>query len=75
MITRKQFMEFFRNDECLSSLTVDDRHEIFAQIMLGSSDFTKELLEQIFNDYGVDRLEIIDWDETTRLVNHGEASP
>jgi len=59
-ITREEFMSFFRNDEQLNTLTNDDRIEIFAQIISGSSDFTKELLEKILADYSVSHLEIID---------------
>lgn len=56
--TRDQFMAFFRNDETLNSLSVDDRIEIFSSILLGSSDFKKELLDNILSDYGVENLEV-----------------
>jgi hypothetical protein len=46
-ITREQFMQFFRNDDQLNTLSPADRIEIFSTIMLGSSDFTKELLDEI----------------------------
>jgi hypothetical protein len=60
LATRKDFMEFFRNDDLLTLLTVDDRIEIFSSILLGDGDFTKELLDQILSDYGVNHLVIID---------------
>ncbi len=53
-MSRAEFMAFFRNDECLNELTVDDRLEIFSTILLGSSDFTMELFEEILVDYSVD---------------------
>jgi len=53
-------MAFFRDDECLNTLSVDDRIEVFSQILLGSSDFTKKLLDEILSDYGVENLEIVD---------------
>jgi len=59
-ITRSDFMEFFRDDEKLNELTVDDRVEIFSQILVGSSDFTKELLDEVLADYGVLNLEVIE---------------
>lgn len=59
-MTREDFMSFFRDDECLNKLTVDDRVEIFRTILAGSSDFTKELLDEILADYCVPNLEIID---------------
>ena len=59
-ITREDFMSFFRDNECLNKLTVDDRIEIFRTILVGSSDFTKELLDEILIDYCVPNLEIID---------------
>jgi hypothetical protein len=51
---------FFRNDEKLNELSVDDRIEIFSTILLGSSDFKKKLFDQIFIDYEVRHLEVIE---------------
>lgn len=59
-ITREDFMNFFRDDEKLNELTVDDRVEIFRYILLGSSDFSKKLLDEILSDYCVGNLEIIE---------------
>jgi len=59
-ISREDFMKFFRDDEKLNELTVDDRIEIFRTILVGSSDITKELLDEILSDYSVNNLEIID---------------
>lgn len=53
-------MKFFRDDEQLNELTADDRIEIFRTILLGSSDITKELLNDILEDYSVSNLEIIE---------------
>jgi hypothetical protein len=59
-ISRNEFMQFFRDDEKLNELTVDDRLEIFSSILIGASDLTKKLLDEILNDYCVTDLEIID---------------
>lgn len=59
-ISREDFMKFFRDDDKLNQLTVDDRVEIFTTILVGSSDITKELLDNILSDYSVSNLEIID---------------
>ena len=59
-ITRDDFMDFFRDDESLNQLSPDDRAEVFSTILLGSSDFTKKLFDEIFSDYCVSRLEIIE---------------
>lgn len=59
-ISREDFMKFFRNDEKLNELTPDDRIEIFRTVLLGSSDFSKELLDDILKDYCVDNFEIIE---------------
>ncbi|MFT5834582.1 MAG: hypothetical protein ACI97N_002222 [Cognaticolwellia sp.] len=59
-ITREDFMNFFRDDEKLNLLSADDRIEVFSQILIGSSDFTKELLDEILSDYSVPNLEIIE---------------
>ncbi|MDR2962597.1 MAG: hypothetical protein LBU90_03015 [Bacteroidales bacterium] len=58
-INRQEFMDFFRDDEKLNELTPDDRVEIFRQILLGSSDFSKKLLDEVISDYCVGNLEII----------------
>jgi hypothetical protein len=53
-------MDFFRDDSKLAALTPDDRVEIFIDILLGSSDITKELLDRLLWNYGVDNLEIVE---------------
>lgn len=57
-ITRDEFMAFFRDDESLNTLSVDDRIEIFRFILLGNADFTLELFESIFSDYEVSHLKV-----------------
>jgi hypothetical protein len=64
-ITREDFMKFFRDTEKLNELTPDDRVEIFRTILLGSSDFSKDLLNEVLGDYCVDNLEVIE-------INNGE---
>ena len=64
-ITREDFMKFFRDREKLNELTPDDRVEIFRTILLGSSDFSKDLLNEVLGDYCVDNLEVIE-------INNGE---
>lgn len=58
-INREEFMQFFRDDEKLNELTPDDRIEIFRTILVGSSDFTKELIEDVMSDYSVSNLKVI----------------
>lgn len=53
-------MTFFRDNESLNKLSVDDRIEVFSTILLGSSDFKKKLFDEIFSDYGINHLEIIE---------------
>ncbi len=59
-MTRDDFMAFFRDDDCLNTLSVDDRTEVFSSILIGSSDFTKKLLDDILCDYCVRNLEVVD---------------
>lgn len=59
-ITRDDFMEFFRDNDKLNTLSVDDRIEVFSTILLGSSDFKKKLFDDIFSDYGITNLEVIE---------------
>lgn len=56
---REQFMSFFRNDDKLSKLSVDDRIEVFKTVLTGSSDITKELLDNLLSDYCVRDLEVV----------------
>lgn len=62
-VSRGDFMSFFRDEEKLNELTIDDRIEVFRTILLGSSDFTKKLLDEVLSDYSVDNLKIIDLNE------------
>lgn len=57
---REDFMSFFRNDDKLSELSADDRIEVFMTILTGSSDLTKELLEDVLGDYGVGHLKVVE---------------
>ena len=61
-ITRENYMNFFRDDNKLSELSTDDRVEIFSTILIGSSDFSKKLLDNILSDYNVDFLKVIEGD-------------
>jgi hypothetical protein len=60
MQTPQQFMSFFRDTETLNQLSTDDRLEIFSTILPGSSDFTKELFDEILSDYCVAQLEVFE---------------
>lgn len=60
MNSRDEFMDFFRDDEMLNLLSVDDRIEVFSTILLGNSDFTKKLFDTIFSDYNVSHLEVVE---------------
>lgn len=53
-------MKFFRDEEKLNELSVDDRNEIFRYVLAGNSDFSKKLLDEIFSDYCVENLEIVE---------------
>lgn len=57
-MTRENFMSFFRDDEKLSTLSDDDRIQIFLQILPGGSDITENLLNELICDYQVTNLEI-----------------
>jgi hypothetical protein len=57
-ITRDDFMHFFRDTEKLNELSADDRIEIFRTVLVGRSDFTADLLNDILRDYGVCDVEV-----------------
>ena len=63
-IEREDFMKAFRDDEWLNTkLTPDDRLEIFASILIGSSDITKDLLDELLDNYGIDNIDIVEKEE------------
>lgn len=57
--SRTDFMSFFRNEDKLSELSVDDRTEVFRTILVGNNDITKELLDSLLSDYCVEGLEVV----------------
>jgi len=59
-LKKEDFMTFFRDEESLNKVSVDDRIEIISTILLGSSDVDKNLFDDIFTDYGINHLEIIE---------------
>ena len=58
-MTRDDFMAFFRDDEKLNTLSVDDRLEVFRTVLVGGSDLTEDLLNEVLGDYGVEGLEVV----------------
>lgn len=67
-MTRNDFMEFFRDEDSLNTLSPDDRVEVFQTILLGSSDFSAELLEDILADYSVTHLMVIDLNKDYEIL-------
>lgn len=59
LISKRQFMDFFRSEGGYDQLTVDDCIELFSYALRGSSDFTKELLDRVLSDYGVENLKVV----------------
>ena len=57
---RNQFMNFFRDNDKLNLLSADDRVEIFKTILLGSSDITEQLLDELIIDYCIENIEVIE---------------
>ncbi len=51
-------MSFFRDEEKLNTLSVDDRLEVFSTILAGSTDITEAQLEALVRDYCVDGVDI-----------------
>lgn len=59
-MTRDDFMTWFRGDEINDELSVNDCIEVFRGALKGSSDFTLELFEQLFSDYDVSHLQVVE---------------
>lgn len=55
---RDIFMDIFRDADRLNTLSPDDRVEVFTSILLGSSDVTVELLNDVLREYSVPNIEV-----------------
>lgn len=54
---KNKFMEFYESDD-FDDLSVDERRQIFLTCLMGSADITKDLILELFDDYGIDHLEV-----------------
>ncbi len=59
-MSRQDFMDFFRHDQFHNEVTVDDCIEVFSSVLVGSSDITAELLNDVIGDYNVDNLKVVE---------------
>ena len=57
---RQSFMDFFRDEFFHDKVSDDDCIEIFLTVLKGSSDITKELLESLCKDYGLNLRNLLD---------------
>jgi hypothetical protein len=57
---RNTFMEIFRLDTFGDIISADDAHEVFAGVLHGSSDVTKELLDEVLDNYNVGNIDIVE---------------
>lgn len=61
LYTRGVFMAIYRDENFNEEgITPDDRHEIFGGIMLGSSDFNAEEMNQMLSNYNVTDIQAVD---------------
>lgn len=58
--TRDDFMQFLRDESKVNQLTREERTEIFRYALIGDSDFTVKLFEDLFEKYDLKHLEVID---------------
>ncbi len=58
MITREQFLEFFRSDSFHEEMTVDDCREVWLTVLKGSSDITVETLNELLSEYNVCNIQV-----------------
>ena len=70
------FMFFFRDDEKLNTLSADDRLEIFVEVLTGSSDLTKEILDEVLSNYNggseEQEIEVFDHKDTSKKFHPKE---
>lgn len=60
LITRQQFLDYFRSDRYSEELSSDDCLEVFKTSIKGSSDLTVDLFNEILADYNCDFTVCID---------------
>lgn len=64
LYTRGVFMAIYRDDNFNEEgITVDDRHEIFSGIMLGSMDFEATEIQEVLGNYGIEHIQAVDIEE------------
>jgi len=56
---KDDFLRFFRSEHYSDLLTSDEKREIFLTSLQGSSDITRELLEQLCSDYNTNLNDIL----------------
>lgn len=62
-MNRDEFMDFFRDDDKLNSLSTEDRIEVFETILPGDTDISKERLNNLLGEYSVDGIWIFSDDD------------
>ncbi len=68
-MTRQEFMDFFRSHDGWADLTVDDKQEVFLDILQGDSDLTPDLLNGLIDNYGAaNRLHIVEKKYVTLFI-------
>jgi hypothetical protein len=53
-MNRDMFMEFFRREDFLENISVEDAHEVFCNVLHGSSDLTPNLIKELFGNYAME---------------------
>lgn len=56
---REQFLDFFRSEHFARELTVEDRREVFLDVLEGASDLTPELIGELLDAYGMEYSQIM----------------
>lgn len=54
----EKFMDFFRSEKFDETASIEQRKELFLQCLLGSSDITVELLNELLEAYCVENIKI-----------------
>lgn len=66
LMDRESFMNFFKKDDFHDWLMVEDEHDIFTQILRGSSDITVKLVNEMLSNYSAGGL-FIDQDQLDEM--------
>jgi len=60
LISREQFLDYWRSSKSDEELSADDRNELFVSAPMGACDVDKKTLDEIISDFCIENLMVIE---------------